>query len=476
MFRNLTILLFVATSASAQDGAALIRFASQTMGADKLQSVRITATGRNAVLGQNLAPDQPWPMFDLASYRYTVNYRQQSAEESFVRVQGNNPPRGGFVLAGEQAQANYVNEQTIWNLAANGTVTVAANATWEDRAMQILLTPHGFLNAAAAGQPTIKSRAKGERGTVISVTVLGKFPLEGTIGSDGLLQRVETRLPNPVLGDMPVVVDYSDYREFRGIPFPTRVIQKQGGYPVLDLRWTNVEPNVAAEFPIPALPTATAAGPLQSEKIADGVWYTAGPYHSTIVEFRDHLLVFDAPQGDERSAAVIAEAKRVAPGKPIRYLLASHHHFDHSGGARAYVAEGATVITQKINRDFFNEVWKAPRTLSPDRLSANPRKPSFISVDDRYTLNDGSRTMEIYRVPDSTHHLGMLIAYLPKEKILIEADLFDPPGGIRMGNAQVETENLYRFVQSLKLDIDKIASVHGRLVTMQDLAASATGK
>ena len=83
-----------------------------------------------------------------------------------------------------------------------------------------------------------------------------------------------------------------------------------------------------------------------TEKLADGIWYlTGGSHHSVLVEFADHVALIEAPQNEERSTAVIAEVKKLTPTKPIRYLVNTHHHFDHSGGLRTYVAEGATIVT-----------------------------------------------------------------------------------------------------------------------------------
>ncbi len=71
-----------------------------------------------------------------------------------------------------------------------------------------------------------------------------------------------------------------------------------------------------------------------------------------LVEQDDHLVIVEAPQNEARSLAVIAKAKEIAPGKPIKYLVNTHTHFDHSGGLRTYVNEGAIIVTDAANRAY----------------------------------------------------------------------------------------------------------------------------
>jgi glyoxylase-like metal-dependent hydrolase (beta-lactamase superfamily II) len=78
-------------------------------------------------------------------------------------------------------------------------------------------------------------------------------------------------------------------------------------------------------------------------------------------------------------------------------------------------------------------------------------------------ISDGTRTMEIYNVQGLQHAQGMVMAYLPQEKIVIEADLFTPPAA----NAPMPTmvtashRTFYNNVQRLKLDVTTIAPIHG---------------
>jgi hypothetical protein len=152
---------------------------------------------------------------------------------------------------------------------------------------------------------------------------------------------------------MKVVTYYGPYRDFAGVKFPAKIIQYQDGHPSLDLTVTAVRANPSIDMQVPEN-VRTNPTPVKTEKVADGVWYiTGGSHHSVLIEMKDYLVVVEGPQGDQRSMAVIAEVKKLVPNKPIKYLVNSHHHFDHSGGVRAYAAEGATIVTHELNRPLY---------------------------------------------------------------------------------------------------------------------------
>jgi glyoxylase-like metal-dependent hydrolase (beta-lactamase superfamily II) len=277
-----------------------------------------------------------------------------------------------------------------------------------------------------------------------------------------------------VLGDMLVETTYSDYKDFAGVKFPTKIVQTQGGFPVLELTVSDVQPNAAANIDVPeAVRSAPpAAVRVESQKLGDGVWFLAGGTHnSALVEFKDYVAVIEGPLDEQRSLAVIAEVKKLAPNKPIRYLINTHHHFDHSGGIRTYVAEGATIITHEMNRPYYEKTFAMPRTLSPDALSKNPKEAKFETVKDKYVLTDGARRLELYAVQGNGHNAGLLIAYIPKEKVLIEPDLFNPPPPNTPPPPAVSpyTASLQETIKRLKLDVRQIAPLHGRIVPVADL-------
>ena len=475
-------IVFTSWTAHGQEAKTVLEKAAKTMGATGLKSIQYSGSGLNFALGQSPNPDAPWPKFNVKSYTRHINYETVASREEMVRTQGENPPRGGGgqPLAGEQRLVQAVSGNTAWNLTGNNAVP--APAALAERLISIWVTPHGLLRAAMANNATARSQTiNGKKVTVISFLGHGKHKVNGIVNNQNLIEKVETWIGNPVLGDMLVETFYADYRDFNGVKFPTKILQKQGGFPTLDLTVTEVQPNATTDISVPEN-VRGAAGPsvrVEAAKLADGVWYlTGGSHHSVAVEFKDHLVVIEGPLNEERSLAVIAEVKKAVPHKPIRYLVNTHHHFDHSGGIRTYAAEGATIITHQINKPFYERAFQNPRTLSPDRLAQSKRRPHrFETVNDRRVLTDGSRTLELHHIQGNTHNDGIIMAYLPQEKILIEADVFTPPppGTPPPAVPNPFSVNLYDNLQRLKLVVDQIAPLHGRLVSIGDLQ-KAIGK
>jgi glyoxylase-like metal-dependent hydrolase (beta-lactamase superfamily II) len=323
------------------------------------------------------------------------------------------------------------------------------------------------VRAAVANNATVQGR-------VVSFTLPGRVTVRAILNDQNLVERVEGAIPNPVLGDMPVEVTYADYKDFGGVKFPTRIRQSAGGFPVLDLSVTDVKPNAAVDVQTPDSVRATTNvyGRVATQMVADGVWYlTGGSHHSVVIEMKDHLIVVEGPLNDERALAVIAEARTLAPGKPIRYVIASHHHFDHSGGLRAFAAEGATVVAHDSTRAFLEGTLAAPATLAPDHMAKSPRKPVIEGVRDRRVLTDGARSVEIHHIAGNAHADGLLMVYLPKEKLLSEADVFTPPPANTPPAMPPSpfTLNLTDNLKRLNLAVDRLLPLHGRLVPIADL-------
>ena len=169
--------------------------------------------------------------------------------------------------------------------------------------------------------------------------------------------------------------------------------------------------------------------------------------------------------------AVLAEARKLVPGKSIRYVINSHHHFDHAGGLRAVVADGITVITHESSRAFLEQAMAAPATMTPDRQAKAGRKPIVEGVRDRRTMTDGTRTVEIYHIAGNTHSDGLLMVYLPKERFLVEADVYTPapPNAPAPTAVNPLTVNLAENITRLGLGVDQLLPLHGRMVPLADM-------
>ena len=466
-----------AGAASAQDAKTVLQAAQKAMG--DVTSIQYSGTGHLNFFGQAWVPNAPWPITNLTSYTKTIDYSTKSAKEDLIHSEPNPMVKGGGrPFGGDDKQENLVSGMYAWDMP--GSTPVPQGGAAAERQLQIWLTPHGFLRAAMENNATAK---KVTTGTEISFQS-GKFTVKGIIDARNMVTKTETWLPNPVLGDMLVETTFSGYKDYNGVKFPTTIVQKQGGQATLELTVNSVNPNPGLNLTVPDAVKTAAAPPIkvQSQKLGDGIWFVAGGSHnSMVVEFPTYIAVIEGPLGEARSLAVIAEAKRLVPNKPIKYLINTHSHFDHSGGVRTYVAEGATIITQEMNVPFYQKAWAAPRTLAPDNLSKGAKEANFLPVKEKYVLTEGDRTLEIFHEAGSMHNGGMLIVYFPKEKILEEADDYTPdlpevpaPTGIR---PPVFEANLLKNIQTLKLDIVTVAPMHGIVVPFAEMQkAAASGK
>jgi glyoxylase-like metal-dependent hydrolase (beta-lactamase superfamily II) len=447
-----------------------VRSIARTIGAIGLKSIQYSANGYYYHFLQgyqvpSLSNPGPWPKF-YAKYSRIVDYDKGISREETIRSQYSTPSRG----AGYQplyrpgtAVAVTTNDSGWLTLHSGGVIAGG----------EPVLTPHGFVQAALLGNPTLKTATiDGRIMKIVSLQMKGKFKIDAYVNKENLIEKVDTWMPSVILGDVLVENTYSDYRDFGGVKFPMRIVRTQAGTPVLELTVTDVRPNAPAAIEATRPPQQVQ---LKSTKIADGVWFIDGfLVSSAVVDFKDYVVLVESSMNEERALANIAEAKRLFPNKPIRYNINSHYHSDHAGGLRTFVAEGATIITSESNKDFYEQVvLKAPNVLEPDELALNPKPANFVWVQDKYILTDGNRKMEIYKIKDNGHHTDLLMTYMPREKLLFETDLFDdadkaslrsaannpnvPPPGI----VNPYTWALWENIQRLKLDVHQIVLCHG---------------
>ena len=435
--------------------AGVLREVDAALGASSLKSIRYSGTGFAYAFLQNPRPDVRYPKF-YAKYTRAIDFEKGVSREETTRAQFENPPSGG-------------GQQPLYTDTTGAAVTGESSA-WGGGA--VALTPQGFVRAAMAAGPSLaQARVDGKPMTKISFTVRDTYTVNGYVNAQHLVEKIETWTPQPTLGDMSIETTFADYRDFAGVKFPTRIVQKQWIYPMLELNVASVEPNVAVNLQAPA--GGAQAARVESTKVADGVWYLAGTPdpNSQLVEFKDFLVLVESSVTEGRALANIAEAHRLVPGKPIKYHINSHHHSDHSAGLRAFVAEGSTIVTHDMNRKFYDDVvLKAPHTLEPDVLTKTPKKAEFVYVKDRgkYVISDGTRSLEVYHVANG-HANNLLMSYLPKEKLLMITDIFNdfgmprpndpPPGLVSPYYAALDTR-----LKELKLDVERLAPSHGRAV------------
>jgi len=451
--------LLLGTVGSLQDASGVLRDVARTLGATELKTIQYSGTGFTYAFGQSYRPDAPYPKFH-ATYSRVIDFDRGLAREETIRTQFENPPRGG---GGQPLYAE-----------ARAAGLVTPNSGWGGGALA--LTPHGFVKAAANAAPTISSRRVGARTlNVLSFTARNQYRVEAYINPQNLIERIDTWTPNPILGDTLIETTFADYRAFGGVQFPTRIVQQQGGFPTLEVVVTDVRPNAAANLQPPPAATPQPAR-AEGQLVAPGVWYLTGAPepNSQLVEFRDYTVLIESSVSEARALANLAEARRLVPNKPVRYHVNTHHHGDHAAGVRGFVSEGVAIITHEMNRRFYEQtVLKNPHTLAPDALSRNPRPASFVWVDDKHVLTDGSRTLEIYHVPNG-HAANLLMSYIPQEKLLIITDIFNDFGEARPNDPPPGLVSPYyaalgAHVRQLKLDVTRIAPSHGRGVVSAEM-------
>jgi glyoxylase-like metal-dependent hydrolase (beta-lactamase superfamily II) len=464
-------LLIAACASVPPDPQAVIRASEAAMGGTQLRTIQFAGSGTGAVFGQAWRAGEAWPRVTYSSFARLMDYENGAMREDFARARVE--PNGGGALPllgeGEQRANGLVRGTAAWTLA--GPAPVAAPVAADVRIHDLWTSPHGVLKAARQHNATL-SQEGGK--SLLSFSQPGRFRAMATIGSNGLVERVDSVHPHPVTGDTPVTTLYQDYRDHGGVKFPARIQQVQGGHPVLDLQVTQVQPNAPATIEVPALVTSFAeqAAPQQ---VADGVWFLAGGSHnSVLIEMADHLILVESPLYDGRANAVLAAARQLVPGKQVRYVVNSHHHFDHSGGLRAAAAAGAILVTSEQARPWFERTMANANTIAPDALQRSGRPVRIEGVSGKRVFTDGQRTVEVHAIDGSVHAQGFQMVWLPRERLLVQGDAFTPAAGGSAAPARPNGNhlNLLANVERLRLDVDRILPLHGRVVPMSELLAA----
>ena len=502
-----------------------LKAATAAIGADRVSCVTMTGNGYAGIVGQQQLAEKnvDWPRGEpLANYTRTMNWAARTMVESFDRKPGVNPASwkwgmgwtGGTPVQQQSHQTFAVNDKYAWSIDGTNP-PVAASALDAERAqLELWLNPHGFLKAArmpGANPVAVWRWELGEMGrdgpttvpekvTVVSIQMLGKYRVDATINNENMLQRIHTWVPDPVLGDMNYEHEFTNATFVdaeNGVRFPTVWHHHEGWDDNYNMQTVSAGHNgfggsfkqvttTGCDAPV-AVPDAVRSGPPQDrvdvQKLADGVYLLGGTTHNSVaVEFQDHIAVVEAPLSEARSLAVIEEIVRLIPNKPIRFLVNTHQHFDHIGGLRTYLHIGATIITQVKNYDFYNRdvLNYTPRTVMPDMVSRWPPTEltegyNVETVRENYALTDSRRTMKIYYVQPLRHADGMLMAYLPADKLLIEADLFDTHAG-RAANVSASTGTLVNEVRALGLDVQRVIPIHGGPAPWSDVLAAVAKK
>ena len=465
--------------------AALIAHAEAALGSATLKTLTVTGRGTGASVGQAYAPGMAWPSLELTVLSRTLNFEAASFREEFIRSRSESLGGGAVPLmgSGEARGVVLASAAHAWDVA--GVTTVSAPAALATRVHDLwTTTPQGAVKAAMAGAARAGVRREFlRRWDTLTFTMPGQFSATLVLEDTGLISRIESTVPHAVLGDMQVVTQFLDYRPRAGLMLPSRIVQHQGGFAALDLEVTAVVADEPVEITIPDNVRA-ASEVVSVEKVAEGVWFLAGGTHNSVaIEMAAQMVLVEAPLSEGRARAVLDATNKLVPGKRALTVINTHHHFDHAGGLRFAAAQGATIFASAPAKRYFEAVFAQPTMPAPEalalpnlKLDRQPdRQPGFVAVEGKTVLGDAGRPVEIHELKDSIHARGLLVVWLPREQLLIEADAYTPgaadapPPAVPPAVPNANHLNLVQNLDRLGLAPKRILPLHGRVVPAADL-------
>ena len=477
--------LFLSGALAAQQRPAVFDDALRAMGGEAAiraaTSLTLEGSGRAYNFGQALSPNAPLPRFDVSEFRRRVDLtairsvQEQTRTAAFVTAV-TTPQRVAAGIDGDIAYTVQATGNPIRNPAA-----VAATRRHEHFHHPLVL-----IRAALEPGAEIQSAGTREGHHVVRIkpTPADSFQL-WLDRKTHLPARIRSMRYDVTLGDVLYETTFANWTTQGTVKLPVRMTSRVGGTVVSD--WDMTRSTVGSEPIDLAAPEATrspAPTPqvnVTSEELAPGVWYLAGgSHHSVLVEFDEYLMLIETPQNDARTLAVIAKARELRPNKPLRYAVNTHHHHDHSGGVRAAISEGLTIVTHSGNAAFYRDVARRRHTLEPDALARAPTTPTIVTVGAKRVFQDRARTVELHHVRGSPHSSTMIVAYLPTERLLVQADAYNPPApNTPPPPAFPFAKNLVENVERLGLRVDRVAALHRRVVPfseIRDAGSTATAE
>jgi glyoxylase-like metal-dependent hydrolase (beta-lactamase superfamily II) len=432
---------------------------------EAVKSLTLQGEGVNYNLGQDMTPDAATQTFAVANYT-----RQIDLENGRGRVDQTRTPRFSYFQGPQpQTQIQVLDGEVAFNVNAAGNAARLAPAAEKDRRTDWFHHPLTALRAATARITTI-SNVRTSGTTRQADFAFRDLTWTMTIDQAGLPVSIASRTYHPNLGDITITTSFADYQDVSGLKLPAQMTSKVDDFTTWDIRVAKQTVDaglgdLAAPAAIVSKPVMMAPPAVAAEPVAKGIWFLAGQsHHSVLVEFADHLMLIEAPQSEARTLAVIAKAKETVPNKPLTQLVTSHHHFDHTAGMRAAMAEGMTVITQSGNAAWVEAMAKRPHTIVADTLAKSPKPLTVEAVETEREISDASMTVRLYHVAGNPHSDTMLMAYFPRERVLVEVDAFSPGGTYHPYAA-----NLLENILKRNLRVDRIVPLHGAIVPMAEL-------
>ena len=456
-------------------------------GAEALRAaadVRVKASGSTWARNQSVRVEPPWDRMTRDETLFADVRRGRYVFEN------RDPLPGGFVFGGRSVvsggQGFFVNERdrTVQPLVTANIPAITYNF--------VRRLPHLLLTLAAEQRaPTLRYAGEenfgGRRHHVVTFATANGVTVNLFLDArTSLLSKYEQMVTDAVDGDVVQETVFPGYRAVEGIMVPTGRQTRRGGDLVEDVLYTEARFNTRpadSAFARPEgyeeLPPNAPPPPARETRLADGVYLFESGANSLVVEFDTYVLVVEPNSGGRGPKPTLNKAREMFPSKPVRYVVVTHHHDDHSGGLRSYVAEGVTVVTTPANQKYFERMAASTFALFPDDQTRAPRKPLFEFVrGGRRVFTDGKQTLEVIDIGPSPHAREMLVAYLPKEKLVFQGDLVNLPNSGKFMPSTVNDTTLHFFDWLTKsgLDVQRVAAVHGPSTTLEDLRAAVEKK
>lgn len=428
----------VAACAQTPPAQALIEDAADALGgADRVSTVRtlvLEGAGTDSAVGGGVTPEAPPNTYRVDDYRLTLDL-----ENGRMRLQQVRTAQFPFALAVVARQDQRLDGDIAYNIGvgfgesadAPARATRSNAETARNRRLQMLYHPVAVVRAALDPAATMANFRTEDGLPVVDVTTAAGDTVSLAIDPEtDLPSRVEHMGYDPNWGDIRLSASFAAYQTVDGLMVPASIVTRQDGWVTTERQVTTTVDGDAAGLEAPAevravtLP-APASPEVPVEEVADGIWWLTGSSHRSVVfEFDDYLMLFEVPLNEARALAVIETARSLSD-KPLTHAVVSHHHLDHAGGFRAAVSEGLTIVTHQGNEAFFRDLASRPHTLEQDALARNPQDPMFVLVGDSLTLADDTLEVHLYHAQNISHMELALFAWVPRDRLLVQADLFD---------------------------------------------------